>query len=106
MKIILPYLIMASITALLITALPITQVDLPGFTAERGQELWNQTHTVSGKVRSCASCHTSDPRQAGKHVRTGNALKPMAPSVNPDRCHLPNNIAKWIKRKCKCTQGW
>jgi len=105
MKIKLSYLIMASITALPITALPNTQIEQSVFTAERGKKLWKQTQTISGKPRSCASCHTSDPRQTGKHVRTGKPIKPMAPSVNSDRFTDPKKIAKWFKRNCKWTLG-
>ena len=105
MKTILPYLIMASITALPIIALPNTQVDQPGFTADSGEKLWNQTHAASGQPRSCASCHTTNPRLAGKHVRTGKPIKPMAPSVNSDRFTDPEKVAKWFKRNCKWTLG-
>ena len=105
MKRILPDLIMAASMVLPITALPNTSVELPGFTAESGEKLWNQEQTISGQARSCASCHTSDPRQAGKHVRTGKPIKPMAPSVNSDRFADPKKVSKWFKRNCKWTLG-
>jgi len=105
MKKILPTLIMSTITALPITALPNAQVELPGFTADSGEKLWNQTQNISGQPRSCASCHTSNPRQAGKHFRTGKPIKPMAPSVNPDRFADPKKVSKWFKRNCKWTLG-
>ena len=105
MKRILPNLIMAAIMTLPITALPNTSVDPSGFTADRGKQLWNQKYTVSGQPRSCASCHTGDPRQAGKHVRTGKPIKPMAPSVDSDRFADPKKTAKWFKRNCKWTLG-
>ncbi|GMR06070.1 MAG: hypothetical protein BMS9Abin25_0653 [Gammaproteobacteria bacterium] len=105
MKRILPYLIMTTITALPITVLPNTSVGLQKFSAERGRILWNQKHTISGQPRSCASCHTSNPRQAGKHVRTGKPIKPMAQSVNSGRFSDPKKTAKWFKRNCKWTLG-
>ena len=105
MKRILPTLIMTANMALPITALPNTSVELQRFTAERGKQLWNQKYTVSGQPRSCASCHTSNPREAGKHVRTGKPIKPMAPSVNSDRFADPKKVAKWFKRNCKWTLG-
>ena len=94
MKRILPALITAAFTVLPISAFPNTQIELAEFTAESGEKLWNQTQTVSEQPRSCASCHTSDPRQAGKHVRTGKPIKPMAPSVNSDRFTDPKKVAK------------
>lgn len=103
MKKMLPYLIMAAITALPISALPNASVDPQKFSAERGKNLWNQKQTISGQPRSCASCHTSNPRQAGKHIRTGKSIKPMAPSVNSDRFSDPKMTAKWFKRNCKWT---
>ena len=105
MKKMLPTLIMAAITVLPITVLPNTQVERSGFAAESGKKLWNQTQTISGQLRSCASCHTNDPRQAGKHVRTGKPIKPMAPSVYSDRFTDPRKVAKWFKRNCKWTLG-
>ena len=102
---ILTYLVMTTITGLPIIALSNTSVELSGFTVERGKELWNQTHAASGEPRSCASCHTSNPRQAGKHASTGKPIKPMAPSVNPDRLTDPKKTAKWFKRNCKWVLG-
>jgi hypothetical protein len=55
--------------------------------------------------RSCASCHTSDPRNPGKHVTTGKAIKPMAPSVNARRFTDTKKIEKWFKRNCRWTLG-
>ena len=92
MKRIFPTLIAAAFTVLPISAFPNTQIELAEFTAESGEKLWNQTQTVSGQARSCASCHTSDPRQTGKHVRTGKPIKPMAPSVNSDRFTNPKKL--------------
>ena len=105
MKKILPTMVMAAITVLPISVLSNTHVERSGFTAESGEKLWNQTQTISGQPRSCASCHTSDPRQAGKHARTGKSIKPMAPSVNSDRFTDQKKVPKWFKRNCKWTMG-
>ena len=105
MKKMLPTLITAALTVLPINAFPDTQIEPSEFTTENGEKLWNQTQTISGQARSCASCHTSDPRKAGKHVRTSKPIKPMAPSVNSDRFADPRKVAKWFKRNCKWTLG-
>ena len=75
------------------------------FSAQRGEELWNREFTVSIQPRSCATCHTSDPRLTGKHVRTRKLIKPMAPSVNPERFTNQRKSEKWFKRNCKWTLG-
>ena len=75
------------------------------FSSKRGEKLWNSQFTVSGQQRSCASCHTTDPRQAGKHIRTGKVIQAMAPSVNADRITDQSKINKWFKRNCKWTLG-
>jgi hypothetical protein len=76
-----------------------------GFSAQRGEKLWNREFTFSGQSRSCTTCHTTNPRLAGKHVRTGKLIKPMSPSVNPDRLTDQRKIEKWFKRNCKWTLG-
>jgi len=76
------------------------------FSAEAGRQLWNNSFVVAnGDKRSCTSCHTSDPKQAGKHVRTGKRIEPLAPSVNPERLTQEREIRKWLTRNCKWTLG-
>jgi Domain of unknown function (DUF1924) len=103
MKIILPLILMTLIAAPpAAIAAPGDQADL---SASRGKALWEQTQTISGQPRSCTTCHTADPRQPGKHARTGKLIKPMAPSVNIDRLTDQSKIEKWFKRNCKWTLG-
>ena len=77
------------------------------FSASAGQAAWNKTRTdpKSGKPRSCSSCHTSNLYQKSKHVRTGKAIKPMAPSSNPERLTDRKHVEKWFKRNCKWVLG-
>jgi hypothetical protein len=77
------------------------------FTAAAGKTFWNQQVRLqkSGTERSCASCHTADVRQPGKHVVTGKVIKPLAPSVMSKRLTNPKKIRKWLKRNCKWTRG-
>jgi hypothetical protein len=77
------------------------------FDAARGQRFWVAAFTPNGadRPRRCASCHTSDPRQAGRHLRSGKAITPLAPSVNPRRLTDMANIQKWFRRNCKWTLG-
>lgn len=69
--------------------------------AERGRKLWYATE----RERSCTSCHGEMPAVAGKHVKTGKAIEPMAPSVNPERYRSVKKIEKWFLRNCKWTFG-
>lgn len=77
------------------------------FEAERGKAMWTQkfTHAKTDKPRSCATCHTDNPRVVGKHARTGKAIEPLAPSVNPKRLTEVREIEKWFMRNCKWTVG-
>ena len=68
---------------------------------ERGMQLW---YAITGE-RSCTSCHGERPVDAGKHVKTGKAIEPMAPSVNPARYRSARKIEKWFLRNCKWTLG-
>ena len=72
-----------------------------------GKQLWTKTYTTDEKPqqRSCTSCHTENLRTAGKHIKTGKAIKPLAPSVNSERLTEIRKIEKWFKRNCKWTLG-
>lgn len=69
-----------------------------GFNAARGQQFFNNKH---GNDWSCSSCHTANPKQAGKHEVTGRTIQPMAPSANPQRFIDLAKAEKWFRRNCK-----
>ncbi|HED16651.1 MAG TPA: DUF1924 domain-containing protein [Gammaproteobacteria bacterium] len=74
--------------------------------AQAGKAIWLKTFIASdGSIRSCTTCHGNDLKQSGKHVKTKKLIKPMAPSVNPDRLSKTRNIRKWFRRNCKWTIG-
>lgn len=75
------------------------------FDAQAGRALWTHRSAVGGTERSCATCHTADLRQGGRHARTGKPIKPMAPSVNPERLTDRAKVEKWFTRNCKWTLG-
>lgn len=79
------------------------EAGLPGpaaFSASRGEAL-HQLQAGGGKADtpSCTSCHSQDPRQAGR-TRTGKSIAPMAASVSPERYTDPAKVEKWFKRNC------
>lgn len=73
-----------------------------GFSAARGQRFFSQRH---GNDWSCTSCHTRDPRQAGRHAVTGRVLAPLAPAANPKRLRDPVKVEKWFRRNCSDVLG-
>lgn len=77
------------------------------FSAQRGKQMWTQgfTQHTTGKQVSCATCHTSDPKQAGSHIRTSKRIEPMAASVNAERFTEVAKVNKWFLRNCKWTLG-
>lgn len=77
------------------------------FSAAAGKAFWNQAVRPSGadRDRSCATCHTADLHQTGKHAVTGKEIKPLAPSVMSKRLTNPTKIGKWLKRNCEWVRG-
>jgi mono/diheme cytochrome c family protein len=73
-----------------------------GFSAQRGQQFFNARH---GGDWSCATCHTADPRQPGRHARTGKSIAPLAPAANPERFTSPATVDKWFRRNCNDVLG-
>ncbi|HET8871603.1 MAG TPA: DUF1924 domain-containing protein [Aquabacterium sp.] len=64
----------------------------------QGQSFFTARH---GGQWSCASCHSAQPTQEGKHASTGKLIRPLAPSANPQRFTDPQKVEKWFKRNCK-----
>ena len=76
------------------------------FDANRGKALWVKKFPADdGKDRQCTTCHGEDMAKNGKHATSGKTIKPMAPSVNPERYTDIKEINKWFKRNCKWTVG-
>jgi hypothetical protein len=67
--------------------------------AKNGARLW--TRDFNG--RSCTTCHSQSVKNTGKHQKTGKLIKPMAPSVNPQRLTKAKKVKKWLLRNCKWT---
>jgi mono/diheme cytochrome c family protein len=73
-----------------------------GFSVQRGQQFFNDRH---GGDWSCATCHTADPRQPGRHAKTGKSIAPLAPAANPERFTSPATVDKWFRRNCNDVLG-
>lgn len=72
------------------------------FSATRGEQFYHakRLHS-SGKTLSCASCHTDDPRAAGRHAKTAKEILPMAPVANRERLADSAKVEKWFRRNCQ-----
>jgi uncharacterized membrane protein len=68
-----------------------------GFSAERGERFFKQTHA---NELSCSACHTDNPAASGKHAKTGKIIKPLAPAANAERFTDMAKVEKWFKRNC------
>jgi hypothetical protein len=66
--------------------------------AERGAEFWQQ---VGPNGIHCSSCHGTNVKQPGEHIKTGKRLEPMALSENPNRLSDIKFVEKWLYRNCK-----
>jgi uncharacterized membrane protein len=50
-----------------------------------GKLFFNRKFNVNGKMIACASCHTTNPANEGKNIVTHKPIKPLAPTINPNR---------------------
>jgi hypothetical protein len=72
------------------------------FSAGAGEKFYHAgVKHSSGRQISCATCHTDNPRNPGKHDKTSKEIPPLAPSVNKARFADPVNVEKWFKRNCQ-----
>jgi hypothetical protein len=68
--------------------------------AERGAAFYRSEHrATNGEVIGCASCHTANPKQAGR-TRIGKRIEPLAPAANPERFTDAAKVEKWFRRNC------
>lgn len=76
-----------------------------GASAEDGKAFFNRENTVRGKQVACASCHTTNPADPGKHISTKKAIKPLAPSTNPERFSDLDKVEKNFEKHCLDVRG-
>jgi len=68
-----------------------------GFSAARGKAFFESKH---GSEWSCASCHTANPVDPGRHARTGKTIAPLAPAGDAERFTSLGKAEKWFRRNC------
>lgn len=76
-----------------------------GLSASDGKAFYNREITVKGKQIACASCHTSNPADTGKHIVTGKPIRPLAPSANPNRFADIDKVEKQFTDHCNDVIG-
>lgn len=68
------------------------------FDAKRGEQIFFTKSSATGKEMSCTSCHKEDITQEGFNEKKNKKIKPLAPSVNPNRLTDVDEVSKWLKR--------
>ncbi len=69
--------------------------------ATEGKLFFNRQFKMkNGKEVACASCHTKNPADNGKHIVTGKLIHPLAPAVNPKRFTDLNKVEQKFTEHC------
>ena len=77
---------------------------------ERGQRLFEKKFDNDFDW-TCATCHTSNPLQAGTHAVTGKPIAPLAPAAQADRFSNLTQVEFHFRLNCRdvvgreCTAG-
>lgn len=71
-----------------------------GLSATDGETFFKRELTIKGKPVACASCHTANPADAGRHVVTGKPIRPLSPVVNDKRFADLDKVEKNFTSHC------
>ena len=71
-----------------------------GLDAAAGKAFFTRELTIHGKQVACASCHTTNPANPGKHIVTNKPIKPLAPAANPERFSNVDKVEKNFEKHC------
>lgn len=72
-----------------------------GPSAADGKLFFNRKNkTATGKDQACASCHTSNPADEGKHAVTGRAIRPLSPATNFKRFSDIDKVEQQFTKHC------
>ena len=61
--------------------------------------------TNAYKTWACASCHTENPANEGKHAVTGRAIRPLSPAVNFKRFSDIDKVEEQFTEHCNDILG-
>lgn len=79
--------------------------DFVGFQPSIGRAFFTKKVSVGTQQVSCSSCHTDNPANEGKHIRTGKKIAPLSPVVNPKRFTDIDKIEKNFTQHCNDILG-
>lgn len=84
------------------TAIAISEnVAFSGPSVVDGKFFFNRKIKVAtGKAQACASCHTSNPADVGKHAVTGRAIRPLSPAINFKRFSDIDKVEEQFTQHC------
>ncbi len=72
------------------------------FTVDNGRQIFLKSRNWEGEEQpACATCHTDDPKNEGKHAVSKKAIKPLAPVVNPERFTNAEKVEKNFSIHCR-----
>jgi len=71
-----------------------------GLSADDGKDFFNREITIKGKQVACASCHTANPADNGKHIVTGKPIRPLSPNANEKRFASIDKVEKNFTKHC------
>lgn len=81
----------------------IAKIVNPGYagpSATEGKIFFNRKITINGNEAACASCHTPNPANEGKHIVTGKAIRPLSPAVNNKRFNDLDKVEDKFTEHC------
>ena len=81
----------------------IAQTINPDFVSSvtEGKMFFNRKFKMpNGKEMACASCHTSNPANYGKHALTGKSIEPLSPAVNNMRFKDLDKVEEKFTEHC------
>lgn len=83
-----------------------------GLSAETGKTFFNREviqfkgdTKKTGQAIACASCHTVNPADLGKHIVTNKPIRPLSPVVNPKRFSSVSEVEKKFTKHCNEVVG-
>jgi len=71
-----------------------------GLSVEDGKTFFNREITIKGRQVACASCHTANPAELGKHIMTEKPIRPLSPIVNQKRFSDIDKVESNFTRHC------
>lgn len=81
----------------------------PAFTTPsitEGKMFFNRKFkATNGKEVACASCHTSNPANSGKHIVTGKTIAPLSPVANSKRFNDLEKVEDKFTEHCNDILG-